>query len=306
MTIIAYIAIKKNCNLESTEQLRKTEEKRQFAMNNIFNPDNKFFSFMGRVADLMILNLLCIVCCIPVVTAGPAIAAMYYITLKMARNEESYVVKGFFHSFKQNLKQGIVIQIIMLLLGIVLAFDLYFCRMMSGQGAVYRIFSYIFVAALFVYTMLFLWIYPVLAKFFNTTKNLFRNSILMSIRHLPYTILMMVITAAPVLLGIFVAQAFPFMILFYIMLGFATVAYINSRFFVKLFDNYIPEDAGKDTEENGEEKSHRHQHILQPAPDRTAGGRRKGERGRNSLISKPQKKRATGNYLRFTDHTFFY
>ena len=208
-------------------------------MNNIFNPDNKFFSFMGRVADLMILNLLCIVCCIPVVTAGPAIAAMYYITLKMARNEESYVVKGFFHSFKQNLKQGIVIQIIM----------------MSGQGAVYRIFSYIFVAALFVYTMLFLWIYPVLAKFFNTTKNLFRNSVLMSIRHLPYTILMMVITAAPVLLGIFVAQAFPFMILFYIMLGFATVAYINSRFFVKLFDNYIPEDAGKDTEENGEEKA---------------------------------------------------
>ena len=190
-------------------------------MNNIFNPDNKFFSFMGRVADLMILNLLCIVCCIPVVTAGPAIAAMYYITLKMARNEESYVVKGFFHSFKQNLKQGIVIQIIMLLLGIVLAFDLYFCRMMSGQGAVYRIFSYIFVAALFVYAMLFLWIYPVLAKFFNTTKNLFRNSILMSKRR---------------------------------------------------------------------RKSHRHQHILQPAPDRTAGGGRKGERGRNSLISKPLKK----------------
>ena len=77
----------------------------------------------------------------------------------------------------------------------------------------------------------------------------------MCIRDSPYTILMMVITAAPVLLGIFVAQAFPFMILFYIMLGFATVAYINSRFFVKLFDNYIPEDAGKDTEENGEEKA---------------------------------------------------
>ena len=63
--------------------------------------------------------------------------------------------KGFFHSFKQNLKQGIVIQIIMLLLGIVLAFDLYFCRMMSIGRAVYRVFSYIFVVALFVYAMLF-------------------------------------------------------------------------------------------------------------------------------------------------------
>ena len=213
-------------------------------MNNIFNPDNKFFSFMGRVADLMILNLLCIVCCIPVVTAGPAIAAMYYITLKMARNEESYVVKGFFHSFKQNLKQGIVIQIIMLLLGIVLAFDLYFCRMMSGQGAVYRIFSYIFVAALFVYAMLFLWIYPVLAKFFNTTRNLFRNSILMSIRHLPYTLLMAVITLIPFAV-FFVpnvrAQSLLFMVL--ILFGISLEAFINGHFLVKIFDNYIPADA---------------------------------------------------------------
>lgn len=224
-------------------------------MSNIFNPDNKFFTFMSRVADLMILNLLCIVCCIPVVTAGPSITAMYYITLKMARNEESYVVKGFFHSFKQNLKQGIIIQIFMLLLGIVLAFDLYFCRMMSNQGSVYRIFSYVFVAALFLYAMLFTWIYPVLAKFYNSTMNLLRNSILMSIRHLPYTILMLAITAAPALIGIFVAQAFPFVILFYILLGFATIAYVNSRFFVKLFDNYIPEDATADEEETSEEKT---------------------------------------------------
>ena len=34
-------------------------------MSNLFNPDNKFFTFMGRVADLMILNILCIICCIP-------------------------------------------------------------------------------------------------------------------------------------------------------------------------------------------------------------------------------------------------
>lgn len=220
-------------------------------MSNIFNPDNKFFTFMSRVADLMILNLLCIVCCIPVVTAGPAITAMYYITLKMARNEESYVVKGFFHSFKQNLKQGIVIQILMLLLGVILAFDLYFCRVMSNQGSVYRFFSYVFVAALFVFAMLYLWIYPVLAKFYNTTKNLFRNSILMSIRHLPYTILMLAITVAPLLIGLFVAQAFPFMLLFYILLGFATIAYVNSRFFVKIFDNYIPatEEENNEAEE---------------------------------------------------------
>ena len=55
-----------------------------------------FSPFMSRVADLIILNLLCIVCCIPVVTIAPSIAAMFYVTLKMVRNEESYIVRGFF------------------------------------------------------------------------------------------------------------------------------------------------------------------------------------------------------------------
>ena len=84
-------------------------------MGNFFSMDSKFFTFMGKVADLMILNVLCIICCIPIVTAGPAITAMFYVTLKMVRNEESYIVKGFFKSFKENLKQGILINLIMLL-----------------------------------------------------------------------------------------------------------------------------------------------------------------------------------------------
>ena len=104
-------------------------------MSNLFNPDNKFFTFMGRVADLMILNILCIICCIPVITVGPAITAMFYVTLKMARNEESYVIRGFFHSFKQNFRQGVIIHLIMLVVGAVLLFDLYFTRQMSVYGS---------------------------------------------------------------------------------------------------------------------------------------------------------------------------
>ena len=56
-------------------------------MNRFFNMDNKFFVFMGRVADLLLLNFLGILCCIPIVTAGASITAMYYVTLKMVRNE---------------------------------------------------------------------------------------------------------------------------------------------------------------------------------------------------------------------------
>lgn len=48
---------------------------------------------MGKVADLIILNLLCILCCLPIVTIGPSLTALHYVTMKMVRNEESYIVK---------------------------------------------------------------------------------------------------------------------------------------------------------------------------------------------------------------------
>ena len=223
-------------------------------MDRFFNMDNKFFTFMSRVADLIILNLLCIVCCIPVVTIGPSIAAMFYVTLKMVRNEESYIVRGFFKSFKQNLKQGIVINLIMLAAALLLYFDISICR--STPGTIGKVLMVLFMMILVVYLMIFLYIYPVLAKFYNTIKHTFRNAFLMSIRHLPYTVLMALITAAPVaIFFIPTAQVQSIVLLLFILMGFSLEAFINGHFLVKIFDNYIIETPSKtsDTEESSEQ-----------------------------------------------------
>ena len=195
-------------------------------MDRFFNMDNKFFTFMSRVADLIILNILCIVCCIPIVTIGPSISAMFYVTMKMVRNEESYIVRGFFKSFKQNLKQGIVINLIMLAAAVLLAIDISICR--GTAGSLGKVLLVIFMMILVVYLMLFMYIYPVLAKFYNTIKNTFTNAFLMSIRHLPYTALMILISAAPAL-AFFIpsAQLQSTVILLLVLLGFSGIAYIN-------------------------------------------------------------------------------
>ena len=135
-------------------------------MDRFFNMDNKFFTFMSRVADLIILNLLCIVCCIPVVTIGPSIAAMFYVTLKMVRNEESYIVRGFFKSFKQNLKQGIVINLIMLAAALLLYFDISICR--STPGTIGKVLMVLFMMILVVYLMIFLYIYHPPSSIYST------------------------------------------------------------------------------------------------------------------------------------------
>ena len=75
-------------------------------MERFFNMDNKFFSAISRVADLIILNILCLVCCLPVVTIGPSLTALFYVTLKMVRNEESYIAKGFFDTVPKSLDEA--------------------------------------------------------------------------------------------------------------------------------------------------------------------------------------------------------
>lgn len=210
-------------------------------MNRFFNLDNPFFVFMGRVADLFILNVVFVLCCIPVVTIGPAITAMFYVTLKMAKNEESYILRSFFHSFKQNLRQGIVINLILMFIGALLLGDFYLtARMTVSYIQVVRVL--LMVVTVF-YFLEYLYVYPVLAKFDNTIKNTFRNSILMAIRHLPQTVIMTAIALSPLLLLLIKDAATQSTVMFImVLLGPATIAYGNSIFFMKVFSRYIPEE----------------------------------------------------------------
>ena len=220
-------------------------------MGRLFDMDNKFFRFMGRLADLCILNVLCILCCIPVVTAGASITAMFYVTMKMVRNEEAYIARSFFKSFKENFRQATVINIIMLVIAGVLYVDFRVAKSMPGTAS--TVFQSLFLIFAILYVMLFTYIYPVLAKFYNSIKNTFRNAILMSVRHLPYTVLMIIVSICPVLVFyIQSARAQSMLLLLLIMVGFALVAYINSFFFVKIFDRYIiqePEEKSENAEE---------------------------------------------------------
>ena len=84
-------------------------------MGKIFDMDSPVMRFLNRVGDLLILNILMIICCIPVITVGAAYTAMHYVILKMIRGEEGYLIKGFFKSFAGNFKQATVLWLIMLL-----------------------------------------------------------------------------------------------------------------------------------------------------------------------------------------------
>lgn len=203
----------------------------------LFNLDSPVMVFLTKVANLMILNLLTIICCIPIITVGPAVTALYYVTIKMARGDEPYIVKSYFKSFKENFKQATILWIVMLALIIVLILDWeVVVLMMGGTGA--KIMKVVLGVVTIFFVMTALYIFPVLSRFENTIKQTVKNAFLISIMSLPKTVVIILIHLLPLGLLLLTIQALPFLFL----LGMPAVAYLSSMMFVRVFKKFEPEE----------------------------------------------------------------
>ena len=199
--------------------------------------DNKVLQALAAVGDLMALNLMWILCCLPVVTAGASTTALYYSLLKMVRKEETYPAKMFFRAFRQNLKQSIPLTMLLLVVCAVLYVDLNVVRNTAIHfGA---LLSILVAALLLVFVMVASYVFPLLAQFENTIKGTLKNALFMSLWHLPYSVVIMLLNLVPVLLFFLVPNLFLKSFALWLLVGGAGVAYLNSRLFVKIFDRYI-------------------------------------------------------------------
>lgn len=220
-----------------------------------FDLDSPLMQVLNKVADLLWLNILTLICCIPIVTAGASLTAMNYMALKIVRNEECYITKGFFKSFKQNFKQATAIWLLFLLAVLVLAGDFYIVK---NSGIEFNIVIKVVIGIVaLILTFTWMFVFPVLAKFDNTVIRTIKNAFVMSILQFPKTLLMIVIYALPIVIGILVPQAFPICFLF----GLSAPAYVSAllynKFFKKLEDQYIAATTPAEEEGAKEENEER-------------------------------------------------
>lgn len=217
-----------------------------FKMGRAFNFEGPVFSSLSRLADLFWLNLLFVLCCIPVITVGAASTALYYVTLKMAKDEEGYITRSYFKAFKDNFVQATVIWILLLTVVVVMFLDFRIANgnntaELFGSAAVSNIIIVAVGVMSIVVTMTATYVFPLLARFDNTVGNTIKNAFLISVRHLPYTFLMIIISAVPVVLIWF----FPALLIL-LLIMFSGVAYINSKYLSKIFLLYMPGEVSAD------------------------------------------------------------
>ena len=187
---------------------------------------------LNRVGDLMIMNFLMIICCIPVITAGAAFTAMHYVLLKIVRGQEGYLIKGFFKSFKENFRQATLIWLLMLVVIAVYVGDSLIFNYSALTFPKPLVIAVVAVAVLL--AMMAVYVFPLQARFENSVKNTLKNAMILAFANLPKTLLMLVCYILPLVIGYFSTYALLFIFLFGISAPAYAAAWIYSGIFKKL------------------------------------------------------------------------
>ncbi len=212
--------------------------------------DNVIIRALTKICDMVCLNVLWLICCIPIITIGASTTALYTIMLKMVKNEEGYIFRSFFKAFKENFKQSTIIWIILLALGIICCLDYRLAGMMpETAGFVMRS---LFLLIAFFLLSVSIYAFALTARYVNGIKATFRNALILTIAKLPYTLLMVVVTVGAVVVSLWNSVTLVFAIPLWLLIGGALIAWINSFLLRRVF--LIFEDNSENDENNTEEE----------------------------------------------------
>ena len=198
-----------------------------------FSIDGKFFRGLTKAGDFFILGVLGIVFSIPIVTIGPTLTAVYYVALKLVRDEEGYVFKSFIKAWKSNFKQAFIIELVIAILGILFTVDVRICYLWmhdNGSNAAKLIMFAVF-GLILVLMAVSIYVFPVLAKFDNTVKETLKNALVLCMHHLPQTIIMLIINCGLIYFSMTYFTAF--------IVTIPIIFYVNSFILSRILQQYV-------------------------------------------------------------------
>lgn len=204
-------------------------------MKSLFNLDNPVFQVLSRIADLAVLSVLCLVCCLPVVTIGPALVALNKTVYDLTMERGGGILRTYFRAFRGNLRQGMIAGLAGLLALAALVCDFILLRLYYTGGA------YTFLICL-IYLLGFLtmgvlaYLMPLIGRYENKLSQHFQNALILCIRYLPKTIAMVFLHLLPLLLALFLPNMLVFTLPFWLFFGLGFFAQADAFLLRPVFE----------------------------------------------------------------------
>ena len=209
-------------------------------MRFLFDLDSPIMQIISRFCDIVILNIVFLITCIPIFTIGAANTALYDVVFRMDTDREGKLLATYFLSFKENFRQSTALWLLMLLFGAATYVNMTRFSILGEKAWLlgYGLFI-LSMMVLVVEVFLFSYSFPLLSRFRNSTRRTASNALLLAIGNLPRTLVVCVINCFPWALLIMNFYAFMQIGFIWLTAYFAAAAYFNSRILMKIFSKLI-------------------------------------------------------------------
>lgn len=207
-------------------------------MQALFSPDSKFMRAMSRIGDLLVLNFFFLLCCVPIVTIGAAVTAMYTVCFRFGTEREHGVIGAFFRSFRDNFRQATALWLLVLLCGGTAAVNTVLFYGLAGPVR----YGFVLFAILFVLVVLAAgYLFPLVSQFSNNSKSVLRNALILSLGYLPRSLVTAALNVFPFVLLLTDLYYFLQAAFIWVALYFSAAAYLNTFLLKKVFAPYLTE-----------------------------------------------------------------
>ncbi len=194
-------------------------------MNGWLSPESKFYQAWSLSADLVILNLLTIICSLPIVTAGAAFAATSKICGDIAQEKEGYILRNWFTAFKENFRQATIVWVITAIFLGAFWWEVLLAGNLS-HAQLAGIFTALPLCAIGLIVAFLSWYFPLITRFHNSLLSHISNALRLAIGKLPITFTAIFLIIFPVLSSFYLPALVKPLGIFMTIIGVAFIAYL--------------------------------------------------------------------------------
>lgn len=198
--------------------------------------DSPVMRFLARIGDLIILNLIFVISCIPVITVGTALSALYSVAMRLVRGEEPSVIREYFKAYRMNFKEGTAVWLMMAAAGALLFVD--FRLIGAFKGGMYVFLKLLLGAVMGVWLLIFQYVFAYIGRFKNGVFQSLKNALFLSAAHLPSTVLLLGIGIGLFIITLFTSRTFVIGTILWTFFGFSVLAYVQSFLLCRIFAKY--------------------------------------------------------------------
>ena len=199
--------------------------------SSFFDPKSKGTRFLTSLCNLLLLNLIFMLSCVPVITLGAAVTSLYRITIAILAGDNPSVIKDYFRCFKENFPKATGLLFLYTALSAFFVAEIYMIRTMLDATFQWTAFFPFFFLLVILASSFYA--FPLLAWFDESFKQILKNSLLIALTNLPVTIMYLAISAGLA----FLVYQFPTITMSQmVFMGFSLLATFYSLFLKRIFE----------------------------------------------------------------------